>query len=210
MRKNIKIISLPDDYQKVDWFARLLCTRMKAEIPFDANIIYHPLGEVHLPERGINIFLPIRISTKAEISSVFDKIWTNTWIRRSRKDIILDIDLVNFAVWILGRDEERAQKNNRDAWDKHGRFKIERSLAYQKRLCQKPVLDILIVKLIERIEEEFDIDILERYIWGNGRSKAVWLTHDVDKLMGKYVLPVRVVGWIAFGYDGGDNVHHIR
>jgi len=187
-------------YPRVNWFGRLLSTRLKVDVPFNIKIIYRPWEKDHSSGEGINLIIPIRPATQEEISKVFDKVSTNSWIKRSGHNFILDIDLVRFAIWILGREEEFMQKKDTHTWDKHGRFRLEKTLAYKRGLWQKPVLDILLIQLIERIEDEIGIDILNRNPWGNKKSKAVWLTHDVDKLIGRYVLPLRILGWIGLAF----------
>jgi len=196
--KKIHISCSAEYYSRVDWFGRLLSTRLRCDVPFNINIIYRSEEMNHVPDEGINLNIPVRQTTREEISRVFEKISTNSWIKRSGQNFILDVDLVQFAIWILGREEEYTQRNDPDVWDKHCRFKIEKTLAYQKGLWQKPVLDILLVQLIEKIENGLKIDIVNRTPWGDEKNKAVWLTHDVDKLIGKYGLPIRILGWTGF------------
>ena len=177
---------------------RLLRHRLICEPSFEINVIYGYEGHEFSTRKGINLIIPVRSVEPEELFRVFDKVKGGGWIERRGRDFILDIDLVRFALWILSREEEYIQGNDPDAWDKHGRFRIEKTMAYQKDLWQKPVLDILILQLIERIEEELCVEILNKSPWGNGKGMALWMTHDVDRLTGRYALPLRFMGWAFF------------
>ena len=186
------------NYPKAEWFCKLLQNRLKRDLPFKFNITYHPEFKAYHSEETVNLFIPVRPAVQEEFRRVFERLLNGNWIKRSEMNFILDIDLIRFAIWMLSREEEYIHRDDPDAYDNHGRFKIEKTMAFQHGFWQKPVLDILISQLIEKIEKELDVDLLNRNHWSDGKSKAVWLTHDVDKLIGKYALPIRMMGWILF------------
>ncbi|HBE44897.1 MAG TPA: hypothetical protein DDW17_05435 [Deltaproteobacteria bacterium] len=198
MEERINILCEPQHGNRLKWFRGLLSARLVSPLPLSMNIIYGNHKGDDSQENAINLMIPAGHSGDIEAEDVFNRFKNSDWISRANNNFILNVDIVGFALWILNRVEEDEKKNDPAAWDKHGRFRVERTLAYKHGLSQKPVLDILLKQLIETIEKGLNTELLNRAPWGKGYGKAVWLTHDVDKLMGRYWLVLRIMGWIAF------------
>ena len=130
----ILVTCAPEKRARAEWFARLLQQRLTEKIAFDVRIIYCPEGNGPSSRNGITLIIPVRPEGPAEIARVFDRVKHGGWIERRDRDFILDIDLVRFAIWILSREEEYIQRNDSSAWDNHGRFKLEKTIAYQEGL----------------------------------------------------------------------------
>lgn len=185
------------DRSCLEWFTQIILSRMVSDLPISLNIIYGDEKKSVERDAGqITIVIPKKLRNVDEIGKIFDRFDKKDWIRYEDVFFILDIDIVYFTLWMLNREEEALQKNDPLCWDKWGRFKLEKTLAYKKGLWQKPVVDILFIELIEKIEVATGIELLNKAPWGN-LAKAVWLTHDVDKLLGKYALYLRIPGWVA-------------
>lgn len=198
MFENINIYCSNDDRAWLEWFLQVLSSRMITPLLVAMDIVYGDEHKSDLPSdrRRLTVWIPKKPRTPVEMEKVFDRFCEDDWIICRDKDTVLDIDIVGFTLWMLNREEEFLQKNDPACWDKWGRFKLEKTLAYKKGLWQQPVVDILFLKLIETFETVTALDLLNEAPWGK-KTKAVWLTHDVDKLTGKYALPLRVLGWIG-------------
>jgi len=198
VEESISIVCDTQYLGRVMWFRDLLSVRLVLPLPLSVNLLYGKHEALDSPRIGINMAIPIRQLNEQEIAHIFDRFERADWISRSGRTFVLDIDIVSFAVWMLSRVEEHGRRNHGGDWDEHNRFRFEKSLSCKYGLSKKPVFDLLLKQLIETVEDELNIKMLNRAPWGKGYDKAVWLTHDVDKLVGRYWLPLRVMGWFAF------------
>lgn len=187
------------DRSCLEWFTQIILSRMVSDLPVSLNIIYGDENKsVECNSKQINIVIPQKLRNVGEIEKVFDRFYKKDWIKHQDGTFILDIDIVGFTLWMLNREEESLQKNDPQCWDKWGRFKLEETLAYKKGLWQKPVVDIIMLQLLENIETECKILLVNRKPWGLNKPFGIWFTHDVDKLIGKYGVPLRLFTWASF------------
>jgi hypothetical protein len=196
MSENIHIYCSRDDNARVEWFSSILQSRIRPDNHLPIHIIY---GDVTLPpyehSRAINIKISKSSRQLNEIEKIFDRFSKNDWLEYNSGLFHVNVDLVVFTLWNLNREEENLQKDDPGCWDKKGRFKLEKTLAYKKGLWRKPVVDILLKQLIEKIQLHYNISLLNECPWGLNKSYGVWLTHDVDNLIGRYVIPVKLMVW---------------
>lgn len=197
LRMLINLFCNEQDRSCLEWFTNILSCRMVSPVPISLNIVYgNGVKSFERDPGPINIIIPKTTRNIDVMEKIFDRFYKKDWIKYQDGNFILDMDIVGFTLWMLNREEESLQKTNPQCWDKWGRFRLEKTLVYKKGLWQKPVVDILLMEMIRRIEDESGIELLKKAPWGN-RAKAVWLTHDVDKLAGKYALSLRMLGWMG-------------
>ncbi len=187
------------DTAKVSWFCDILSDRIIRSRLNSLHLSYGTGEKTKFSDRKLNIYIPRKQRSFDEMSLVFDKISQGTpWIKADDSIIEADIDLISFALWILNREEETLQCDNSDCWDREGRFLLCKSLAYRKGQWKRPVLDLLLVQLIKVMEEKIGFPLLRRKPWGERGEMAVWATHDVDRLMIKYGLLLKLPVWLFF------------
>ena len=111
-------------------------------------------------------------------------LWSAVPKKQGEQSIDLN-EVASFVHNILSRKKEYGDTH----LDKYGRFDHDKSFLVQNGLDQSPIIDELILDVIDQLGLKI------RNIWPEGKKAAVCLTHDVDAIDGFSYFWLRKMNW---------------